>query len=162
MSDKFRWRYGETKPVVTKAVATNTVIEIGDLVEQAADGTVTPASARTWDSSLAETQADFHRKFLGVAMQRSQVGDVSPIRVATSGTFEFDCAAAQFVIGGLLGPAKASGNALENQKVVAVALPSLAIGRAVQHHSSNTTSVYVEISSTILDGGEQEPETSGS
>ncbi len=40
MTDVMRWRYGETNPVVSKPIASGTVIEIGDLLEMASDGTV--------------------------------------------------------------------------------------------------------------------------
>ncbi len=157
MADVMRWRYGETNPVVSKAIGSSTVIQIGDLVEMAADGTVTPASAHTWNTDLATTQNEFQDTFLGVAMQRSRSGDTDPIRVATSGVFEFDCASATFEIGALTGPAKQTGNALENQKVVALAGGSeaKAIGRVAKRIGTADTKVLVEIVSTIQRGGPQ-------
>jgi hypothetical protein len=154
MADNMRWRYGDTKPVVSKPVASATVIEIGDLVETDSSGNVTPASAHTWNTDLATTQGEFQDTFLGVAMQRSRGGDTNPIRVATEGVFEFDCAAASFELGALVGPAKQTGNALENQKVAGVANEGLAIGRVAKRTSSETK-VYVEIVSTRLRGGPQ-------
>ena len=154
MSDNMRWRYGDTDPVVSKAVDTAEVIEIGDLIE-AASGTVQNAAGHTWNTDLATTQEEFHDIFLGVAMQRSRSGDTAAIRVATSGVFEFTCAAATFEIGDLVGPAKQTGNALESQKVVAVATANLAIGRVAKRYASNTTTVLVEIESTLQRGGPQ-------
>lgn len=154
MSDNMRWRYGDTKPVVSKAIAAVTTIEIGDLVE-ATTGVPQSASGHTWNTDLATTQEEFHDKFLGVAMQRSRSADTDPIRLATAGVFEFTCAAATFEIGDLVGPAKATGNALENQKVVAVATPNLAIGRVAKRYASNTTTVLVEVESTLQRGGPQ-------
>lgn len=149
MSNTFRYRYGDSRPVVSAAVVTDTVIEIGDLV------TSTPANAGavTWDTNLATTQEAFHDVFLGVANQQSRDGDTAAIRVATSGVYEFDCAAATFNLGDLVGPAKQSGNLLEPQKVVAVATPNLAIGRVVKKYGSNTTKVLVEIDSTVVRAG---------
>jgi hypothetical protein len=46
MSDKMRWRYGDTNPVVA-AVDSSTVIEIGDLLYQDTD-----------DAKPASSQAD--------------------------------------------------------------------------------------------------------
>lgn len=158
MSDNMRWRYGDTKPVESKAVASAVVIEIGDLVESASSGSaVTPADDHTWNTNLATTQEEFHDRFLGVATQRSRNGDDDPIVVATAGVFEFECAAATFEQGALVGPAKQSGNALENQKVVGVASANLAIGRVVKPYTSNTTKVLVEIVSTVVRGGPMTP-----
>jgi hypothetical protein len=157
MADQMRWRYGDTNPVITKPIASATVIEIGDLVEMAPNGDVAPASAHAWNTNLATTQDEFQDTFLGVATQRSRVGDVDPIRVATSGVFEFDCASATFELGTLVGPAKQTGNALESQKVVALSTgnENKAIGRVAKRYGASTTRVLVEIFSTIMRGGPQ-------
>lgn len=156
MSDNMRWRYGETSPVMSKEVVSATVIEIGDLVE-APSGVPAKAADHTWNTNLATTQEEFHDNFLGVAMQRSRSGDTDQVRIATEGVFEFDCAAATFELGALVGPAKQSGNALESQKVVAVSTENLAIGRVAKRYGSNTTKVLVAISSVKLTGGAQAP-----
>lgn len=148
-----RHHYGETNPVVA-AVDSATVIAIGDLVYQDTDD-AKPAASTTWDTNIATTQEAFHDVFLGVACQKSRSGDTDPIRVATRGVFEFDCAAATFELGALVGPAKQSGNAIENGKVVSVATANLAIGRVAKRYASNTTKVLVEIVSTIAHGGPQ-------
>jgi hypothetical protein len=119
MSDKMRWRYGDTNPVVA-AVDSGTAIEIGDLVWQDTDD-AKPAASAVWTTDLAGTQGAFTPKFLGVAMQRSRSGDTAPIRVATSGVFEFDCASTTAELGATVGAtANSGGTALENQTVVAV------------------------------------------
>jgi hypothetical protein len=157
MADQMRWRYGDTNPVISKPIASATVIEVGDLVEMAAGGDVTPASLHAWNTDLATTQDEFQNTFLGVAMQRSRAGDVEPIRVATSGMFEFDCAAATFELGALVAPAKQSGNALENQKTAALAAgnEAKAIGRVAKRYGTSTTRALVEIFSTVMRGGPQ-------
>lgn len=150
MSDSdLRYKYGDTNPVQAPAVATDAVIQPGDLV------TDTPEAAADveWDTDLATTQEAFHDAFLGVSGQRSRDGDTDVIRVNTTGVFEFDCAAATFSLGDLVGPAKATGNALESQKVVAVASANLAIGRVAKNYGSNTTKVLVRVESTIMTGG---------
>ena len=101
MSDKMRWRYGDTNPVMG-AVDSATVIEIGDLVYLDTDD-VKPASSQVDQTTVTANQELLHSLFLGVAMQRSRSGDTGNIRVATSGVFEFACAAGTFEIGGLLG-----------------------------------------------------------
>ncbi len=76
MSDKMRWRYGDTNPCEI-AVDADEVIEIGDLV---------------WllDDSFPTSRL-VNAPFLGVSMQRSRKGDTAPIRFSTSGVFEFPC-----------------------------------------------------------------------
>lgn len=150
MSNVMRYKWGDTKPAVSAPVASAVAIEIGDLI-YAASGLPRPASALAWDTSLAVTQEAFHDAFLGVAGQQSRVGDDDAIRYATSGVFEFDCASASFAVGDLVGPAKQSGNALESQKVVAVATPNLAIGR-VAEVATNATKVLVEIMGVLTPG----------
>jgi hypothetical protein len=90
MGNLMRWRYGDTNPVVA-AVDSSTVIEIGDLVYQSTDD-ARPASAQADQSTKALNQSTFAGNFLGVAMQQSRSGDTTPIRVATTGIFEFECA----------------------------------------------------------------------
>lgn len=151
MADNMNWRHGDAQPVVSKAVASATVIEIGDLV----NATPAPASDTAWNLNLATTQEDFHDVFLGVAAQRSRDGDTDPVRVNTKAVHEFDCDAATFNLGDLVGVAQGTGNVLEKQKVVAVATENLAIGRVAKQYDSNTTKVLVEITSTKLHGGPQ-------
>ncbi len=151
------WKWGDTSPTKTLAVQSAVAIGKGDLVGQA-PSTITgatsgasitvglpyPASDEPWGASLAATQEAFHDSFLGVSSQKSAVLDVDPITVNTRGVHEFTCASASFVNGALVGPAKQTGNLLEDQKVVAVATENLAIGRVVGHHSS-VTKVTVEV-----------------
>ena len=152
MSDKMRWRYGETNPVVA-AVDTDTQIEIGDLVYQEVDD-ARPASRQADQLTLAANQALFADKFLGVAMQRSRAGDTAPIRVATTGVFEFDCPSANFELGALVGANEnAAGTALENQQVIGVAQSQYAIGRVAKRAAEAATKVLVDIRSTVMTGG---------
>lgn len=153
MADNFRYRYGDAKPVVSPPVVSATVVEIGDLVTN----TPAPASAVAWASSIAGTQEAFHDVFLGVAAQRSRNGDTDSVRVNTTGVHEFDCQSATFALGALVGPAKQAGNAIESQKVVAVATPNLAVGRIAKAYPTATTKVLVEIDSTLMNGGPQAP-----
>lgn len=162
MADTMRWRYGDTKPVVSNDVASATVIEIGDLVLQDASDSNNPKPASDigaipgTHATLAAAQEAFHDEFLGVAMQRSPAGATNRVRVATAGVFEFACASATFALGALVGlDDNAGGTALEHQQVIAVATPNLAIGRVVKDYPSATTSVLVEIVSTVTAGGPQ-------
>jgi hypothetical protein len=152
MGDKMRWRYGDTNPVVA-AVDSATVIEIGDLVYQETDD-ARPASSQADQGSESANQDLFADGFLGVAMQRSRDGDTAPIRVATTGVFEFDCPADTFELGDLVGPDENdSGDALQNQQVVKVSSSTHAIGRAAKREPVATTSVLVDVRSTVMTGG---------
>jgi len=158
MSDKMRWRYGDTNPVVA-AVASATVIEIGDLVYQDSNA-AKPASAQSDAGSEAGNQELFANNFLGVAMQRSRNGDTAPIRVATRGVFEFDCAATNFELGDMIGTKENDdGDALLDQTVArlsnyagSVDNAKLAIGKAAKRATS-ATAVLVEIRSAVMYGG---------
>jgi hypothetical protein len=154
MADTMRWRYGETNPVVIP-VESATVVEIGDIVYVASDK-VHPAAELADLATLALSQESLHDALAGVAMQRSRAGDTTPIRVATTGVFEFDCASATFDVGELVGAAAATGTNLENQKVVAVATSNLAIGRCAKGVSPAGTRVLVDIVSTLTRGGPQD------
>lgn len=152
MSDKMRWRYGDTNPVVA-AVDADTVIEIGDLLWQDADD-AKPASAVADLESETANQEAFSQKFLGVAMQRSRSGESAPIRVATTGVFEFDCPSGTFELGDLVGADEnAAGNALLSQQVAAVADGKYAVGRVAKRQASTATSLLVDIRSTVMTGG---------
>lgn len=149
MSDKMRWRYGLTNPVIA-AVDSETVIEIGDLVWQDVDN-AKPASAQTDSGSGDLNQYSFADAFLGVAMQRSRAGDTDPIRVATTGVFEFECGPTQWELGDLVGVA--SEENLENQTVARVPTAGRAIGRVARREAVTTTTVLVDIRSTVMTGG---------
>jgi hypothetical protein len=152
MSDKMRWRYGDTNPVVA-AVDSATVIEIGDLVYQDTDD-AKPASSQADQSSETANQELFADNFLGVAMQRSRSGDTDPIRVATTGVFEFDCPSGTFELGDLVGVDEASsGTALEDQQVASVAASIYAVARVAKRVATAATSVLVDIRSTVMAGG---------
>jgi len=152
MSDKMRWRYGDTNPVVA-AVNSDTVIEIGDLLMQDTDD-AKPASMLANQGNKAANQAAFTNVFLGVAMQRSRSGETAPIRVATTGVFEFDCPSGTFELGDMVGAdGNVAGNGLLNQQAAKVAAAQYAIGRIAKRQAAATSSVLVDILSTVMTGG---------
>lgn len=154
MANRMLYRWGETNPVRV-AVDSAQVIEIGDLLWLNTDD-ARPASQNTYYASLSQTQANFHDKFLGVAEQQSRSGDTDTIRVATTGVFEFDCAAATFEIGDLVGPDDNAGaTALLDQQVILTGHAGCAVGRVAKRYTSNTTSVEVDIVSYTMYGGPQ-------
>jgi hypothetical protein len=145
----------EANNPVEAAVDLATAIEIGDMVWQDSDD-AKPASDVAEASTLAETQEAFHDGFLGVSEQASRATlESNDIRVGTTGVWEFTCDAATFELGALVGPAAGAGAAIVDQKVAAVATPNLAIGRVAKRYGSNTTKVFVRISSVVMSGGPQ-------
>jgi hypothetical protein len=149
-----RWRYGDTSPVMM-AVDAATVIEIGDLVYLEVDD-ARPASAQSDQGAETANQQAFHAKFAGVAMQASANGDAQPIRVATTGVFEFDCASTTLEVGDLMAPDEnAAGTALLNQTVAKVTGPNAAIGRCAKRLNPAGTRALVDIVSSVTLGGPQ-------
>jgi hypothetical protein len=160
MSDKMRWRYGDTNPVVA-AVDAGTVIEIGDLVWQDTDD-AKPASSLSDQGTKTANQEALAGDFLGVAMQRSRSGETALVRVATTGVFEFDCASGTFELGDLVGADEnAAGEALLNQQVAKVGESRYAVGRIAKRQAAATTSVLIDIRSTVMTGGVEGSSPSG-
>ena len=155
MSDKMRWRYGDTNPVVA-AVDAAQIIEIGDLLYQVTDD-ARAASTQGDQGTEAANQRLFAKRFLGVAMQMHRSGDTVGIRVATTGIFEFSCPSTAFELGDLIGVCGYEADfdvySLRNQEVAKVDASRLAIGRVAKREPSPTTSVLVDIRSTIMTGG---------
>jgi len=151
MSHVMRWRYGDTQPVVA-AVDADSNIELGDLLFWDGDD-AKPAVLQPDQGTEAANQQLFASKFLGVAMQASPAGESQPIRVATAGVFEFATPGGSFDLGDWVGvDENDAGTALENQRLVKVTGSQLAIGR-VARRSTNGTTVWVAICSTIMAGG---------
>jgi hypothetical protein len=150
MSNVMRYRWGAINPIMIP-VDSAQVIEIGDLVWLNTDD-ARAASQLTDQLSEAANQREFKRLFAGVAMQASRSGDTDPIRVATSGVFEYTCpSASTYEIGDLVAVDEASsGTALEDQVVVEVTDDDLAIGRVAQRESTAVTSILVAIHSTVM------------
>ena len=154
MANTMRWRYGDTCPVMLP-VNSATVIEIGDLVWLDVDD-AKPASAQADQGTEGANQQLFHDVFAGVAMQASANGDTQPIRVATTGVFEFDCLSTTLEVGDLMAPDEnAAGNALLNQTVAKVVTANAAIGRCAKRVNPAGTRVLVDIVSSVLKGGTQ-------
>ena len=154
MADVMRWRYGDTNPVVM-AVDPDVAIDIGDLL-WVDSGLARPASVVEDQLTEATNQEYLHDRFAGVAMQRSPAGDSRPIRVATTGVFQFDCPSATYEVGDLLGASEqASGTALSDQAVEAVPTANRAIGRCAKRVPVADTTVLIDIVSVISHGGPQ-------
>lgn len=144
--------YRKSGRTIRMPVDSTVVIESGDMVYQEVDD-VRPATSFTYVSAdLPGTQANFAAKFLGTAGEASASGDTADITIDTKGVFEFECAAATFEVGDLVGPDdNATPDGLLNQQVIAIGQNGWgAIGRVVKRYSANTTRVLVEIFQTSL------------
>ena len=163
MSDKFRYRRGDTKPVLMVPDPAS-AIHVGDLVYQ--DGETKKArtaSSLPKQGSEKLNQQTLHDLFAGVALQRGGAGadaGASPfdcllgqIVVATAGEFEFDCPPTAFEPGDLVGGCNDLTGALKAQCVKRVAGETLSIGLAVPDADAigqSRDSVVVRITSTIF------------
>ena len=154
MANTMRWRYGDTCPVVLP-VDSATVIEMGDLVFLDIDDAKPAAMQIDQGTELANQQL-FHDIFAGVAMQASRAGDTQPIRVATTGVFEFDIASTTLEVGDLIGSKEnVAGVALLNQTVGKVTNANAAVGRCAKRLNPAGTRVLVDIVSSTVKGGTQ-------
>ena len=121
MTDKMRWRYGDTNPVVA-AVDAATVIEIGDLVWQDTDD-AKPAAVLADHSSQAANQAGPGRRL----SRRGHAAQPQRRRGARSAWQPRACSSSTapsgtFELGDLIGADKnAANNGLLNQQVAKVA-----------------------------------------
>lgn len=154
MANTMRWRYGDTSPVMLP-VDSATVIEIGDIVYLDVDD-AKPASAQGDLGTELGNQQAFHDVFIGVAMQASPSGSTQPIRVATTGVFEFDCLSTTLEVGDMMAPDEHSGGtSLLTQTVVKVASINAAVGRCAKRLNPAGTRALVDIVSTVFKGGPQ-------
>ena len=149
MSDTMRWLSGD-KNCVEPAVDADTVIEIGDLLWQDVDDAKPASEIPKWESGGEAQQKRFADNFLGVAMQRSRNGDTIPIKVATTGVFEFNCKLRRWELGNRVGAIPNYTGRLQDQAVGGVADEEAAIGRVAQPEHNATASVCVAIRSAVI------------
>ena len=143
-----RFRSGQMKLVLFR-VASATVISQGDMVfVYSTLDQIKSAADFTWDTNIATTQAGFANVFAGIAYTGSASGETDDVLVdvSSASVYEFPCASATFKTGAPIGPAKQSGNYMENQKVVE-ATGTSSVGRTVEPKSSAATSIKVSFAS---------------
>jgi hypothetical protein len=162
MANIYRHRWFDPRPFVFP-VAASTLIEHGDLMYW--DTTVAkPASALALAGTLAADQEAFHDLFIGVNSPEVRLAAdtvAGKIVIGTGGVWEFDlrtALGADKYPGTLFGVNRnAGGTALMNQSVIEVATANLAIGRLATLALSGATKVLLEIVSTRMHGGVQDP-----
>lgn len=148
MANSHSYRFGQTA-LVKYAVDSSTVISIGDMLYLDTDD-VKPASSTTWNTNLATTQADFADVFIGIAREQSASGDTDDIDVDISpdSVYEFAVASATYELSDVMGPDKASGNAIVSQTLEkAVAASSVAF--PFERASASVTLLKVKFASAF-------------
>lgn len=158
MAHKFRWRDGYVTTVMAPVEAA-TSIEIGDLVWLDVDRTYPAAefvaryrrrNGRVHIPPL-ELMAAFAAKFLGVAQSASVRGSADPIRVGTTGVFDFDTPPTVPQLGLLAAPyLNPDGQSFRNQWVALTASPRRAIGRVVHASHTAVQTLTIAIQSGVL------------
>lgn len=132
-----------------------TVVEVGDLVFLDTDD-AKPASAFTWTTDLATTQANFADKFLGVSHSQKKATDPAgtiTVDIGPDATYEFAVASATYEIGDDLGPSKdPSANKLLNQQLEGVAASTQGIARAMEYKASASTALRMSFASAYYAG----------
>lgn len=145
-------RVTENKRVVYYAAVSNSqAFTAGDLCYWDSGSSVAkPASQFTWDTNLATTQTAFKAVCLGVALESKTANDGKVfLKIDISGQSFFDfqlTAGSSYQIGQTFAPAKASGNALLSNKLVAAA-SSASCARLVTDVGSSDTSLLVTVNS---------------
>ncbi len=156
-----QFKYGDAF-ITPAAIATALPVAVGDIVGMSAGTLIVADATSLWDTNIATTQTAFSLLFLGVSNDRKDANvarawgqsNDNQVSIVTAGVVEFDCASATFEVGDWVGPAKASGNNMEAQKVVAVASDLLSIGRVAERGTS-ITRVKVRIHSKLAPAARQ-------
>lgn len=140
--------YDQIAPRWKGAVA----VACGDILYRDASNYDQPAGNYTWDTDLATTQASFHDVFRGISMARRLTtqaadGDRQDGMILASGEFMFPCAAlgSDAEVGSYVACAKATGNALESQKVAITATLGNAIGVLTERAVTGQTYLVFKI-----------------
>lgn len=135
-------------------------VNVGDLIfadtadaNAAGDPYDKPAGSVTWTTDLLTTQRLFTPLFRGVSAVRRIAGQtaagdqVTDGGILATGEFTFACAAlgAAALKGALVGIAKASGNALDPQKVLVTTDPTIAIGKLTRFAAVGATRLTFEL-----------------
>lgn len=135
-----------TGPVLLTPIRVDSaqLVDAGDLVYLATDD-VRRVSQISWNSSLAQTQADLAEVFAGIAWTSSGSGETEDVVVDISpmSIYEVKVASAAYEFGAPLGPDKAAGNALLDDTLEA-AVEASSIARCVEmSQGSSVTTLRV-------------------
>ena len=151
MANRLRFRSGQVELHKVR-VDSGTLLEAGDAVWLDTDD-VKPASAFTWTTDLATTQANFANLFAGIVHQPSAVGETDPVSIDLSpqAVYEFDVVSDTYELGGLLG-VDGAPSLLVDQRLAKVANSTRAIARAAEYKSAAATLLRVQFASALHPG----------
>lgn len=154
------WVAGETNTVAARVPET-TFVDFGDLVYYW-DGLAFPAKDICNVIPFDEFDIMPHEslkiedfigsRFLGIAMQKSDVGESEPIRIATTGVFKFDHEIeGKHCLGDMVGPVfdDESRRIIENKKVSST-FSRHRIGVVAKPEDDPTNKVHVKIFSALM------------
>lgn len=149
MANSFTFRSGQ-RELRNYPVDSASVIEIGDMLWLDTND-LKPASAFTWDTDLATTQAAFVNKFVGIAVHQSASGDTDPLDadISADSVYEFAVASGTYELGGLLGPdayTTPSPDQLHDQ-ILETAVTTSACAIAQERAASAVTKLRVKFAS---------------
>ncbi len=152
-----RWRFGDTNPV-TVTVRRDIKIEPGECVFKRGQ-CVEPASNYAFtEKKESAAYVAFKKLFVGVALAGSDFGDLDQIKVATDGTFEFDCSE-EFKIGRLVALDNCPDGGEETYAMettqVQSALLWFSIGSVAKENDCDRSKVLVTIYSAIRKVGRE-------
>ena len=151
MANHLRYRSGPVQ-LVKSDIDSTSLIEPGDMLFL--DSTeARPASEFVWNTDLPTTQTGFSNSFLGIAHERSEVGDDAPISVDLSpqSVYEFDVDVSSYTLGTLLGPDESSST-LMNQQLEAVVPAAQAVARCMEFTDGFVTRARVSFASAYGTG----------
>lgn len=143
---------GEPRPVMVP-VPTASAIAEGDLIALDSSGNARLASGQTWNTDKATTRVAFCAIFAGVSAQAKtanlpvlwNAGFPGQIKINAGGVVSRTAAAGTYLAGDMVGPAKQSGNLLDDQIVEVVTSEAEAIGIVVGSPGVNPATVDVEL-----------------
>lgn len=150
---QLRYRWGDTNRIDVPVEETVRVVRSDLLFLE--DGLAWPASELALRLKRPmigdELVRHFARNFLGVAFSGSSIGEVAPIPVATTGSFEFDGWPAVARIGAMVSPEISPDRTLlRDQRIQFTADGLAAIGRVDKFSARETTIFVVRIQSGIF------------
>ncbi len=143
---------GEPRPVMVPVPLASAIAE-GDMIALDSSGDVQLASAQTWNTDKFTTRAAFCQNFAGVSAQAKTAdkpvlwnsGFSGQLKVNAGGVVRLSAAAGTYLAGDMVGPAKQSGNLLDDQIVEKVTTEAEAIGIVVGTPGVNPATLEVEL-----------------
>lgn len=149
MANTFNYRSGKVVPRKW-AVESATVIEKGDMLWADIDSIsayAKPASAFTWDTNIATTQASFAALFIGIALESSASGQTDPISVdmSSESVYEMTVPSGTYYPDDTFGPDKDTGNAMLDQVLESAASTSSIAKYAEKSGSSRASTTKLRV-----------------